>query len=91
MRLCSSELYCDEVLLISCIRRIGSERFNECLELIKEQNLYTEALQLYTGPEYKTIAGCYGEYLIEKKRYEESSIGKIPMLFNTRHARVCMY
>ena len=56
---------------------IGSERFNECLELIKEQNLYTEAFQLYTGPEYKTIAGCYGEYLIGKKRYEESGIGKI--------------
>ncbi len=56
---------------------IGSERFNECLELIKEQNLYTEALQLYSGSEYNTIAACYGEYLIEKKRYEESGLGKI--------------
>ena len=54
---------------------LGSERFNECLELIKEQNLYTEALEIYSGSEYNSIAACYGEYLIEKKKYEEAGLG----------------
>ncbi|CAB4001430.1 Elongator complex 1 [Paramuricea clavata] len=66
---------------IKHLAKCGPERFNECLELIKEQNLYTEALQLYSGSEYKTIAACYGEYLIEKRRYEESGL----VLFRCGH------
>ena len=73
----NANLCCKERWFYFYFLHIGSERFNECLELIKEQNLYTEALQLYSGSEYKTIAACYGEYLIEKRQYEESGIGKI--------------
>ena len=57
---------------------VGAERFEECLELIKDQSLYTEALPLYSAAssEYKTISECYGEYLIEKKKYDEAGLGK---------------
>lgn len=57
---------------------IGPERFNECLELIKDQSLYTEALRLYPeiSSEYKTVAECYGEYLLKQSKYDEAGFGK---------------
>ena len=59
---------------------LGSERFNESLELIKEQNLYKEALRLFSGSEYKTIAVNYGEYLMDGKKYEEAGVGSAYVL-----------
>ncbi|XP_046853969.1 putative elongator complex protein 1 [Xenia sp. Carnegie-2017] len=56
------------------IAKCGSERFSEGLELIKEHNLYKEALRLFSGSEYKTIAVSYGEYLMDRKKYEEAGV-----------------
>ncbi|XP_071171469.1 elongator complex protein 1-like [Mytilus edulis] len=58
------------------ITKCGAEHFNECVSLVKEHNLFTEALQLYSpgSQQYKHIATLYGEYLSEKSKDEEAGI-----------------
>ncbi|XP_030050201.1 LOW QUALITY PROTEIN: elongator complex protein 1 [Microcaecilia unicolor] len=54
------------------LRKCGPEHFSEFLNLVKDQNLYTEALKLCLigTQEYKNVSILYGEYLSEKQDYE---------------------
>ncbi|XP_022256991.1 putative elongator complex protein 1 isoform X2 [Limulus polyphemus] len=50
--------------------------FDECLNLIKDQRLYKDALHIFDegSLEWKAIWTAYGDYLIEKKYYEEAGL-----------------
>lgn len=52
------------------------DKFEECLDLICNQNLYTRAINLFEkdSAEYKRVAGIFGEYLLNKKMYQEAAI-----------------
>lgn len=54
----------------------GEDHFSECLSLIKTQRLYTTALDLFPegSQERKEVWGIYGDYLFEKKHYEEAGL-----------------
>uniref|UniRef100_A0A8C5MDG3 Elongator complex protein 1 n=1 Tax=Leptobrachium leishanense TaxID=445787 RepID=A0A8C5MDG3_9ANUR len=56
--------------------KCGPEHFVEFLNLVKDQNLYTEALKLYPAgsDEYKAINDAYGEYLSSKHQYEQAGL-----------------
>lgn len=58
------------------ISKCGAEFFSECISLVKEHKLFTEALELYSpvSQHYKQIASLYGEYLSEKCKHEEAGI-----------------
>ncbi|XP_033204247.2 elongator complex protein 1 [Bombus vancouverensis nearcticus] len=53
-----------------------SNRFNECINLIRNYNLYTKALKLFEKKSkmYKEVARSYGEYLLNKRHYHEAGI-----------------
>ncbi|KAG0411515.1 hypothetical protein HPB47_011369 [Ixodes persulcatus] len=50
--------------------------FEECLNLIKSQRLFTSALYLFPegSDQYKEVWGIYGDYLLQKKHYEEAGL-----------------
>uniref|UniRef100_A0A6I8QWU7 Elongator complex protein 1 n=1 Tax=Xenopus tropicalis TaxID=8364 RepID=A0A6I8QWU7_XENTR len=54
------------------LSKCGSGYFAEFLNLVKDQNLYTEALELYQHGtvEYKAINAAYGDHLVSKQQYE---------------------
>ncbi|XP_064474932.1 putative elongator complex protein 1 [Ornithodoros turicata] len=54
----------------------GPSHFDECISLIKSQRLYTKALHLFQegSDEYKAVWEAYGDYLFQKKHFEESGI-----------------
>ncbi|NWR76836.1 ELP1 protein, partial [Centropus unirufus] len=58
------------------LSKCGPEHFSEFLNLVKDQNLYSEALKLYPSgtQEYKDISDAYGEYLIQKQLYEQAAL-----------------
>ncbi|NWX64964.1 ELP1 protein, partial [Promerops cafer] len=58
------------------LSKCGPEHFSEFLNLVKDQNLYSEALKLYTSStqEYKDISDAYGEYLIQKQLSEQAAL-----------------
>uniref|UniRef100_A0A8C9ELD2 Elongator complex protein 1 n=1 Tax=Pavo cristatus TaxID=9049 RepID=A0A8C9ELD2_PAVCR len=58
------------------LSKCGPEHFSEFLNLVKDQNLYCEALKLYPSStqEYKDISSAYGEYLIQKQLYEQAAL-----------------
>ncbi|NXS21232.1 ELP1 protein, partial [Mystacornis crossleyi] len=58
------------------LSKCGPEHFSEFLNLVKDQNLYSEALKLYPSStqEYKDISDVYGEYLIQKQLYEQAAL-----------------
>lgn len=58
------------------LSKCGPEHFSEFLNLVKDQNLYCEALKLYPSStqEYKDISSAYGEYLIQKQLYEHAAL-----------------
>ncbi|KAJ7423147.1 putative elongator complex protein 1 [Willisornis vidua] len=58
------------------LSKCGPEHFSEFLNLVKDQNLYCEALKLYPSStqEYKDISDAYGEYLIQKQLCEEAAL-----------------
>ncbi|XP_032061970.1 elongator complex protein 1 [Aythya fuligula] len=58
------------------LSKCGPEHFSEFLNLVKDQNLYCEALKLYASStqEYKDISDAYGEYLIQKQLYEQAAL-----------------
>ncbi|NXY46754.1 ELP1 protein, partial [Ceuthmochares aereus] len=58
------------------LSKCGPEHFSEFLNLVKDQNLYCEALKLYPSgtQEYKDISDAYGEYLIQKQLYEQAAL-----------------
>ncbi|KAK2583885.1 hypothetical protein KPH14_001159 [Odynerus spinipes] len=53
-----------------------TERFNECLNLIQNQNLYIKGLKLFKkdSKKYKDIAQIYAKYLLNKSKYKEAAI-----------------
>ncbi|XP_047349459.1 putative elongator complex protein 1 isoform X1 [Vespa velutina] len=53
-----------------------TERFDECLNLIKNQNLYINGLKIFQkdSKEYKEIARIYGDHLLSKNKYKEAGI-----------------
>lgn len=65
------------------ISNCGDERFTECLDLIKNQRLYSEALHLFpfSSDQNKVIWQAYGEYLLQKKHYEEAGV----VFYRTSH------
>ncbi|NXC44125.1 ELP1 protein, partial [Penelope pileata] len=58
------------------LSKCGPEHFSEFLNLVKDQNLYSEALKLYSSStqEYKDISSAYGEYLTQKQLYEQAAL-----------------
>ncbi|XP_076997441.1 elongator complex protein 1 isoform X1 [Tamandua tetradactyla] len=52
---------------IGHLSKCGPEYFPECLNLIKDKNLYNEALKLYpsNSQQYKDISIAYGEHLLQ--------------------------
>ncbi|NXG25553.1 ELP1 protein, partial [Grallaria varia] len=58
------------------LSKCGPEHFSEFLNLVKDQNLYCEALKLYPSStqEYKDISDAYGDYLIEKQLCEQAAL-----------------
>uniref|UniRef100_A0A8C4N924 Elongator complex protein 1 n=1 Tax=Equus asinus asinus TaxID=83772 RepID=A0A8C4N924_EQUAS len=59
---------------IGHLSKCGPEYFPECLNLIKDKNLYNEALKLYPSDsqQYKVIA--YGEHLMEEHLCEPAGL-----------------
>lgn len=53
-----------------------SNRFNECINLIRNHDLYTKAIKLFQkdSEQHKEIAKIYGEFLMRKKHYQEAGI-----------------
>ncbi|NXM09600.1 ELP1 protein, partial [Tyrannus savana] len=58
------------------LSKCGPEHFPEFLNLVKDQNLYGEALKLYPSStqEYKDISDAYGEYLVQKQLCEQAAL-----------------
>uniref|UniRef100_A0A8C3UFI9 Elongator complex protein 1 n=1 Tax=Catharus ustulatus TaxID=91951 RepID=A0A8C3UFI9_CATUS len=53
------------------LSKCGPEHFSEFLNLVKDQNLYSEALKLYPS---STQDDAYGEYLMQKQLYEQAAL-----------------
>ncbi|XP_075718904.1 elongator complex protein 1 [Rhinoderma darwinii] len=58
------------------LSKCGPEHFIEFLNLVKDQNLYTEALKLHPAGsnEYKAINDAYGDHLFSRHRYEQAGL-----------------
>ncbi|KAJ8385271.1 hypothetical protein AAFF_G00191480 [Aldrovandia affinis] len=54
----------------------GEEHFAECLNLVKDQRLYSEALRLYPSdsPQYKALSCAYAEHLVEQQQAEQAGL-----------------
>ncbi|XP_053422312.1 elongator complex protein 1 [Nycticebus coucang] len=61
---------------IGHLSKCGPEYFPECLNLIKDKNLYNEALKLYppNSQQYKDIGVAYGEHLMQECMYEPAGL-----------------
>ncbi|XP_074136167.1 elongator complex protein 1 isoform X1 [Sminthopsis crassicaudata] len=61
---------------IGHLSKCGPEYFPECLNLIKDKNLYNEALKLYPSgsQQYKDISSVYGEHLKQKNLFEQAGL-----------------
>ncbi|OWK07377.1 hypothetical protein Celaphus_00016955 [Cervus elaphus hippelaphus] len=55
---------------------IRPEYFPECLNLIKDKNLYNEALKLYppNSQQYKDVSIAYGEHLLQERLHEPAGL-----------------
>ncbi|XP_074850568.1 elongator complex protein 1 isoform X2 [Carettochelys insculpta] len=58
------------------LSKCGPEHFSEFLNLVKDQNLYNEALKLYPPdtPEHKAVGSAFGEHLNKKHLYEQAGL-----------------
>ncbi|XP_043403572.1 elongator complex protein 1 isoform X3 [Chelonia mydas] len=58
------------------LSKCGPEHFSEFLNLVKDQNLYNEALKLYPPdtPEHKAVGSAFGEHLNQKHLYEQAGL-----------------
>ncbi|XP_066469477.1 elongator complex protein 1 [Tiliqua scincoides] len=58
------------------LSKCGAKRFSEFLNVVKDQNLYSEALKLYLPDteEYKAVSNAYGDYLIQKHLPEQAGL-----------------
>ncbi|KAM9206961.1 elongator complex protein 1 [Dugong dugon] len=61
---------------IGHLSKCGPEYFPECLNLIKDKNLYNEALKLYPpdSQQYKDISIAYGEHLMQEHLHEPAGL-----------------
>ncbi|VCX30510.1 unnamed protein product [Gulo gulo] len=61
---------------IGHLSKCGSEYFPECLNLVKDKNLYKEALKFYPSDsqQYKDISIAYGEHLTQERLYEPAGL-----------------
>ncbi|XP_004600345.2 elongator complex protein 1 [Sorex araneus] len=61
---------------IGHLSKCGPEHFPECLNLIKDKNLYNEALKLYPrgSQQYKDISVAYGEHLLQERLQEPAGL-----------------
>ncbi|GIY88877.1 elongator complex protein 1 [Caerostris darwini] len=52
------------------------DKFDECLQLIKDQRLYTEALNIFpsSSAQRQAIWGEYGNYLMSKRYFDEAGM-----------------
>ncbi|XP_012140908.1 elongator complex protein 1 [Megachile rotundata] len=62
----------------SALEHVAKEanKFNECINLIRNHDLYSKALKLFgkDSEQYKEVARMYGEFLQKKKQYQEAGI-----------------
>ncbi|KAI5100646.1 elongator complex protein 1 [Silurus meridionalis] len=58
------------------LSKCGEEHFTELLNLVKDQKLYTEALQLYPADsqQYKMLSVAYAEHLLEDQQAEQAGL-----------------
>ncbi|XP_038660039.1 elongator complex protein 1 [Scyliorhinus canicula] len=58
------------------LSKCGPQHFTELLNLVKDQQMYNDALKLFpvNSLEYKDISIAYGEYLSEKHYYEQAGL-----------------
>nr|XP_006133345.1 elongator complex protein 1 [Pelodiscus sinensis] len=58
------------------LSKCGPEHFSEFLNLVKDQNLYSEALKLYPpdSPEHEAVGSAFGEHLSQKHLYEQAGL-----------------
>ncbi|KAJ8262094.1 hypothetical protein GJAV_G00162110 [Gymnothorax javanicus] len=58
------------------LSKCGEEHFTECLNLVKDQQLYREALRLYPSdsPQYKSLSCAYAEHLVEQNQAEQAGL-----------------
>uniref|UniRef100_UPI00398E37B0 elongator complex protein 1 isoform X2 n=1 Tax=Pristiophorus japonicus TaxID=55135 RepID=UPI00398E37B0 len=61
---------------VNHLSKCGPQHFTELLNLVKDQQMYNEALKLFlvNSQEYKNISIAYGEYLSEKQYYEQAGL-----------------
>ncbi|XP_037583819.1 elongator complex protein 1 isoform X2 [Cebus imitator] len=61
---------------IGHLSKCGPEYFPECLNLIKDKNLYKDALKLYSpsSQQYQDISIAYGEHLMQEHMYEPAGL-----------------
>uniref|UniRef100_A0A8D0SJ34 Elongator complex protein 1 n=2 Tax=Sus scrofa TaxID=9823 RepID=A0A8D0SJ34_PIG len=61
---------------IGHLSKCGPEYFPECLNLIKDKNLYNKALELYPpdSQQYKDISIAYGEHLLQEHLHEPAGL-----------------
>ncbi|XP_029775496.1 elongator complex protein 1 [Suricata suricatta] len=61
---------------IGHLSKCGPEYFPECLNLIKDKNLYKEAMKLFPSDsqQYKEISVAYGEHLTQEHLYEPAGL-----------------
>uniref|UniRef100_A0A672PIA5 Elongator complex protein 1 n=1 Tax=Sinocyclocheilus grahami TaxID=75366 RepID=A0A672PIA5_SINGR len=54
----------------------GEEHFTELLSLVKDQRLYSDALELYPSDseQYKTLSVAYAEHLVEQQQAEQAGL-----------------
>ncbi|XP_048826491.1 elongator complex protein 1 [Brienomyrus brachyistius] len=58
------------------VSKCGEQHFPECLNLVKDQRLYREAMQLYPldSPQYKAVSCAYAEHLVEQQQAEQAGL-----------------
>uniref|UniRef100_A0A674IEZ0 Elongator complex protein 1 n=1 Tax=Terrapene triunguis TaxID=2587831 RepID=A0A674IEZ0_9SAUR len=58
------------------LSKCGTEHFSEFLNLVKDQNLYNEALKLYPPdtPEHQAVGSAFAEHLNQKHLYEQAGL-----------------
>ncbi|KAK6298991.1 hypothetical protein J4Q44_G00305010 [Coregonus suidteri] len=58
------------------LSKCGEEHFNEALNLVKDQRLYSEALGRYPtdSPQYKALSCAYAEYMVEQQQAEQAGL-----------------
>ncbi|XP_067313213.1 elongator complex protein 1 [Pseudorasbora parva] len=58
------------------LSKCGEEHFTELLNLVKDQKLYSDALELYPSDseQYKTLSVAYAEHLVEQQHAEQAGL-----------------